>query len=611
MGKNRLLPPTQSLIQGQDTRIWLEYPRFTPDAAAVLGGNAKSSILVDDASQTVNPCDMLPLGDTQDVFCYGRFPVEVFLNTDEAETDRIVLPCMLTVLRGRKEYQTNLVIASQSELVNVKIAPRQTDKKTLTWSDVSWKASSTGMSVRLPRNFDLSVRMQERDFRAVWNLSEYARKMEKTLRPETDEKLVHEARLEELQYADTSNSSSFPTEKIKGCLALIFERAIPYSDGSGTRRLHRGYRMLLITEPGHKTLSSASHELCTRMPLYFENLTDSTANGTTAMIIRIKEEKRQCRALLVFSDMGRRQELYDVLNGLTVGPEETIVAKVALSSLNIEAASPSAGFSQSGHPALQNLQWQRLGITNGQSDDPNTRIPSTVESENLRIVARHSAGCVTDRLNLGKGELQLRLPPTSTPTVQFLRQPQHDFTTSIDTRNAPQQVLEGMALLLNNVQDKPTIRTFTFASPSDLHTFQAAITGFTVRFDGLAGTLGISRRRMVVPIYKKWEASNVRIQLVAQGAVVKLLAFMEEFSHADALCFQVKSTDTFECPKGDSKHNKWSIKLVDAKFSLPNQEKGEQSDEEKLQRRFVNLEGLDYAEEHDDITISFETEQGM
>ena len=115
---------------------------------------------------------------------------------------------------------------------------------------------------------------------------------------------------------------------------------------------------------------------------------------------------------------------------------------------------------------------------------------------------------------------------------------------------------------------------------------------------------------MVVPIYKKWEASNVRLQLVAKESVVQVLAFMEDFSHADALCFQVKSTDVFETIKGDGKNKKWGVKMVDAKFSLPSREKGEQSEEEKLQRRFVNLEGLDYAEEHDDIAIGFETEQG-
>ncbi|KAK4504414.1 hypothetical protein PRZ48_005330 [Zasmidium cellare] len=604
MAKNHLLPPTQSLIQGQDTRVWLEYPRFTPDAAAVLSGNARNSVLVEEATPVVDPYQMMPLSDTKDTFCYGRFPVEVFINTDESDTDRVVLPCIMTVLRGRRDYQTSLAIASQTNLVNISILPKQTDKRSLTWSDVSWKASAFGMSIRLPRGFDLSVRMQERDFRAVWNLSEYARKVEKSLRTEPDEKLVHEARLAELQYADSSNSSAFPADKLKACTALIFEKIATHTDGSGMRKVHRGYRMLVITDPGHKTLSSASHEVCGRVPLLFEYLTDSTANGQTAMVIRVREENRQCRMLLVFPDGGSRQALYDVLNGLTVGPDEAIVGRMALTSLNIEPASQTEGFSQSAHPVLRALQWQKLGVTNTLSDDPNSRLARTVESENLRIVARHATGCITDRLNLGKGELSLRLPVTDTPTVQILRDPQKDLTMSIDTRYSPQEIANGCGQLLQTIMQQQTIRTFTFATLADLHAFQASITGFTVRYDGLASNFGISRRRMVVPIYKKWEASNVRLQIVSQGAVVQIIAFMEDFSHADALCFQVKSTDTFESVKGDNKNKKWGVKLVDAKFTLPNED-----NEDKLKRRFINLEGLDYAEEHDDITVGFETER--
>lgn len=85
---------------------------------------------------------------------------------------------------------------------------------------------------------------------------------------------------------------------------------------------------------------------------------------------------------------------------------------------------------------------------------------------------------------------------------------------------------------------------------------------------------------------------------------------MEDFIHADALCFQIKSSDNFEAGKGDSKGKKWTVKMVDAKFSLPRREKGEIDPEQKIRRRFVNLEGLEYAEEHDDITVSFDTEQG-
>jgi hypothetical protein len=183
-----------------------------------------------------------------------------------------------------------------------------------------------------------------------------------------------------------------------------------------------------------------------------------------------------------------------------------------------------------------------------------------------------------------------------------------------------------MAPLLQGIQQASTIRTFTFPSPADLHTFQASLTGYSVTYDGTASTLAIARRRMVVPIYKKWEATQVRLQIVSKashqpdGGVVRVLAFFADgsFSHADALCFRVLGTDVFENVKG-TKGAPAAVKLVDAKFSLPHDShhsNGGEGDEgdftfpEKVRRKFVNLEGLDYAEEHDDITLGFVDEAG-
>ncbi|KAK1079698.1 hypothetical protein LTR33_006172 [Friedmanniomyces endolithicus] len=119
----------------------------------------------------------------------------------------------------------------------------------------------------------------------------------------------------------------------------------------------------------------------------------------------------------------------------------------------------------------------------------------------------------------------------------------------------------------------------------------------------------------MVPIYQKKQASNVRLQIVQQGNITQVLAFMEDFALADALCFQVKSTDTFEGVKGDGKGKKWGVKFVDAKFRLPprqlaeREKSGDVDGDERVRRRFVNLEGLEYAEEHDDITVGFDTEE--
>ena len=616
MHRNNIMPPPQSLIQGQDTQIWLDYPRFTPDAAAVLrGASGRRSLIVDPQSSITSPADALPLGETAQYHYYHRSTVNISLNTDDVNTDRVSVSCNLTILRDRRDYQSTMVISSQSELVYLKVAPRQSSGNSLTWHEVSWKAGSLAISISLPGGIDVTVRFFEHDFRTLWNLVEYSRKIDYNVRPEKGEELAHEAQLVEVQYVDSSNQRAFPSDKVSRCRAVLWERSEEFQHGGAVRKRHRGFRLVVATEPGHKSLSSFVHLLGADSPLNFEFITDAAAHGTTAMVIRIREEHRQCRILLVFRDMDSRQALYNKLNGIDVKDHETIVGKMALTGLNIQSVTEAIGVLSTGHNELASLDWQRLGVTNHFVEDAGGRVPDTVESESLRIVARHSHGCVTDRLNLDKGELLLRLPCTDTQTVQILRQPQTDLTMSIDARNASHNVLDGVADVFKVAQNMSTVRTLTFATPNDLHAFEAAITGFTVRYDGLASTLAISRRMMVVPIYHKWAASNVRIQIVAnaQNTVIQLLAFMEDFAHAEALCFQVKTTDVFETIKGDGKNKKWAIKMVDAKFTLPpTQGKDEQfSPEEKAKRRFVNLEGLDYAQEHDDITVGFETQEGM
>ncbi|CZT20784.1 uncharacterized protein RCC_06642 [Ramularia collo-cygni] len=599
MTKNHLLPPEQSLIQGQDTSIWLQYPRFTSDAAAVLGGSTSNSVIVDErnSNTVLEPYELLPLGDSREFFCYGRFPVDVYINTDEADTDRALLPCILTVLRSRRDYQTSMTIASQNLLVGIKIEPFREGKRALTWSDVSWKPTGDGFSIRLPRNFDAAVQMQARHCRDVWNLSEYARKVEHHLQASNDEVLVYEARLVELQYADSANSGNFPAEKMRGCMVFVFEKVEQLRDGNGLRKFNRGFRVALITDPGHKTLSAVDMDVGAGAPVLFEFLTSPDPAAGVGLLLRKRDGARQCRALMVLPSAEERERLFGLLNGAQAGVDDMVVGRTALAGLRIEATDQTR-FAEP--DVLQHLQWSSLTVFNTIDDE--TEHPTTVESDHLRFVAKHAAGTITDRLNLSKGELLLRLIPSLEGSViQLLRQPQADMTLTVDTRRSPQPLEDKFARLLQTVQTEPTLRTLKFASQSDLHAFQRAITGFTVCFDGIASTFGISRRRMVVPIYKKWEAVDARVQVVSKDGIYQICAFMQGFKHTDAMCFRVKSTDVFESFSGKKS---FGVKFVDAKFTLPKEE-----GREEPKRLFINLEGLDYAEEHDDISVGFEREE--
>lgn len=116
----------------------------------------------------------------------------------------------------------------------------------------------------------------------------------------------------------------------------------------------------------------------------------------------------------------------------------------------------------------------------------------------------------------------------------------------------------------------------------------------------IATSFVISRRRMVVPIYKKWEATLTRIQIVKQEKVVQLLAFFHDFNHGRCMNFVLKGTDSME---SFMRSGKFWIRYVDAKFALPKTEEDPSSD-------FLCLDMPEYPIEHDDISIAFDSEAG-
>ena len=105
---------------------------------------------------------------------------------------------------------------------------------------------------------------------------------------------------------------------------------------------------------------------------------------------------------------------------------------------------------------------------------------------------------------------------------------------------------------------------------------------------------------MVVPIYKKWEANLARLQIVRQEKITQLLAFFADFHHGTCMNFVLKGTDHIE---SFGRSGKFGIRIVDAKFALPKKDDDPTSD-------FVCLDMPEYPIEHDDITITFDSEVG-
>jgi hypothetical protein len=619
MKRHQSMPPTQALIQGQDQSIWVEYPQFAPDVHSVLSGTASKS-----TPQThLNPANLIPLGDTKSDFCYFRMFVNVSLSTDDPKTDRVPLPAVVSVMRPRDEFKVKLVICSQSELINVIVGSNPDEGQT--WRDVAWKSQMRAMTIQLRHGFNLKVELTEQDFRSLWAIVDHTNRVESQLRERPDERLSMKIYLRDFAYKDSANTGAFPPERVKGCKLMVFEKFERSTEGTGRRKLHRGYRIVVVTNTKTRTLSCVSNELGTKQdPMNFEYAADP-ADKCPGLFLRFTEPipdpkkpdakiLRRSKMEMYFNDPKERNHLFGTFTSMNQSNDEATFAQVPLKSLNIESADPAEGFSGSGHDVLSRLKWMEAKAFNTDPEAAGLEAAPTVMSESLRIVCRHSAGVISDRMNLGPGELLVRLPIDGAAELTLLRNPQQDMAVAIDASRVDKDIPQALAELLKTLTNASTIRRLTFNSFQDLHTFQLAVTGFQVIFDGIASAFSISRRRMVVPIYKQWTANTIRIQVVQQDNIIQLLAFFEEFSHADAMNFQLKSMDTFE--KTD-KGGKPSVRLVDAKFALPVEERrgeGKMGKEEGrisgwagMKRRFVCLDQIEYPGEHDDILIAFDS----
>lgn len=300
--------------------------------------------------------------------------------------------------------------------------------------------------------------------------------------------------------------------------------------------------------------------------------------------------------VMTFQEVQDRNTMHALLLGMTTSDQEFKIPDISLQAYSIEQ--PADKFN--GQPVKVHLEFPagNVSVIDQERAYVDHGYGPTVLSEHLRAFIATEWGSVTDRLNLGPGELKMGLDVNNRTGFSLYRPAQQDLTVSIAENLVPAEVPDKIANFMQIAMVKPMVRRFEFASLKDLHTFQAAVTGFNVLFDGVASSFMISRRRMVVPIYKKWEASLARLQIVQQEKVVQLVAFLADFNHGRCMNFVLKGTDTLE---SFGRSGKFCIRLVDAKFALPKTEDDPASD-------FVCLDMLDYPSEHDDITIAFDSE---
>ena len=399
MSRNNLMPPHQSLLQGQDQTIWIKYHRYAPDVQALLASGASKSLHADAAAKNTNPLKLMPLTDSMSDFCYGRFFVHTFISID-GEPDEDPLPCVLSMLRGYNEWNLKITLCSQNELLNLSV---QGDRKAgPTWEDVRWNRKRCQLQIRLPRGFDLEIQFSEPDFSTLLSLYDHTIKVETDIQPRSNENIIHEVALTEFHYAVSGGPSPFGNEKIQRCRARVFERWHTQHEGGQPRRYYKGYRLVIATSPKHRNLGCIAQDFGQGNLMKYEFRVSPDGSQACAMILRLKEKDRPATALLVFKDKNERNALYAVLNGMTRSADEIYVAQMPLKAFEIAEANMNDASTNPAHRGLRRLTWRDTWVTNKEPEDPATDQVKVLMSEKLRIVARHDAGSVTDRMNVGK-----------------------------------------------------------------------------------------------------------------------------------------------------------------------------------------------------------------
>ncbi|KAL8736344.1 MAG: hypothetical protein Q9181_002472 [Wetmoreana brouardii] len=588
MRKNKRMPPFGFELQGLDTRIFLTYPSLSSGVARLL--SAEDLTVTGKAHPEPASFFPFPIADTERHFNYGRMFVDVIL--DQAKTaSQVSIPCLLSILRERSDRQITLVIASQDGQVHLVVDPNSNGA--LSWQDVRWEIQQQCVQIQLCTGFSIRIRFAGGDFKTLWGIHDHIRTVQKASQGSKTEIPVFEEVLRSFQWFEPANvAAQFPAGPVESCTLRLFECFKIVNEGNGERKVHDGYRLIVVTPRKVKKLNYVSLNPGKQTPIVFSYLRDEL--GTPALLLKTSKSSRDPSMVMGFQEATKRDLVYSLLSGTFISDEDQ-----SSKTLSLERLELSSG------PGPEQPTSNRAGDI-GSFNPRGVKIihrPSherQLGGRQTRIWVDCDTGCITDRNNPGPGELQIGLNVDYMNGISISRLPQTDLTLCFTDNTLSKEKYEGLRQMLDYIRKSTSTRLFGFRSLNDLHTFQGLVTGFTVLFDGFAKTFAIARKRMVVPIHKHWEAPTTRLQIVRHEQTIQLLVFFKDFRHGSCMNFVLKSTDVFE---SFSRSGMSYVCFVDAKFALPKSEADSNHDH-------VCLDLPEYPGEHDDITIGFETQHG-
>ncbi|KAI9045969.1 uncharacterized protein KD926_005913 [Aspergillus affinis] len=561
--------------------LWVFYAPVTSYDAAILNDQRLAAWSIP-----------LAFGDTEDLFHYTSEFVKVTLFAQEEYSLAHSFYCMFSIIRTRSNWQTLGVIASQTDLVHITI--HSNGKQGPIWKEIEWDVGRLSMLVKLRHGLFLDVKFSEDSFKQFWEAAHHTVLAEIDMVAGQDEEILFDDAIKTCHYINHDKPIEFPAKPVKECRMRLFKRTATVYSGPNNRRSHRGYRLFISTPPHMKAMHQISHNLGNESPIVYSLL--DADDGSPGLFLQIVEDGQRRSVFLYYHHAESRTLMHSLLVDLVPGPGETALRTFPVSSYVILERQTR----ESGAQGARHLEFgESLASVIEQAQEPefiSNPYGKTTLSENLRVIIESDWGSITDRINIGPGELTIGLSVLDDTVLHLHRHSQEDLTITVAQGLASNGLQNKVIDVLQALQTEPTIRRIKFETEKDLHHFQEAITGFKVIFDTVATRFFITRRRKLLSTLKHWDANITRIQVVQRGTKTQVVAFFHQFKLWKCINFAVKNMDEFE--RVDQK-GEWGVRIKEAKYAPPAADSG------VSWYGFVCLEEMEYPTEHDDMIVMF------
>ena len=397
MKRNNKMPAPDFEVQGLDSRVWLDTPRFAPGVASLLSG-ASSRDLLENGPAGSDVGFPIPVGDTARCYNFGSSFVNVVLKSSTDSQQEVCTACILSILRRRDEGDVEVALVSQDGQVNQVINSNKRHRPT--WRDVHWQMDLYRMILRLSDSLDLEMQFSEHSYRSLWGIYDYTRKIRRNMEPTDTEEIVFKSTIRCVHYVDSPDAKVFPIEPVQLCDVRLFAKSLTLAEGSGRRKLYNGHRLVVVTPPSSKHLSQINRSFGKESPIMFSYVRGD--NDGPAMLI--KNDTAGSTVVITFNDPDEREHFHSQLNGTFMKDDEICNINIPLENMHINCRTDDQSLTGK-ESVMSSWHWQKMRVINKRPEYFENGIVKNVLSENLRVVAQCDAGTFVDRINLGEAAI--------------------------------------------------------------------------------------------------------------------------------------------------------------------------------------------------------------